>query len=141
MKHLGLSVNYWNLLFLIFQTSKNFAIYHYIKGEFTPLSQIFQPFLSFYFQCVSGYMCRLNLTMTFPPNFLNYATLNWLVDCFYWFTTTPTNKLVLDFKPHWSTKRKKNIMWDMVARKSSAKKASLKMSQNSHKNTCARVSL
>ena len=71
IENLELFVNYCNQLFLIFQVCENFAIYHYIKGEFTPLWQVFQFFLSLHFQCLSQYMCGHNLTMKFPPDFHN----------------------------------------------------------------------
>ena len=64
--------------------SKVAALYttHYTNGEFTPTFTIFQFFLFFYFQCLSGYMCGHNLTMKFPPDFHNYTALKWLVNSF-----------------------------------------------------------
>ena len=58
-------------------------------------------------ECLSGYMCRNNLTMKFPPDFHNYTGLNRLVNSFPWFTIAPPNELILGCKPHWSEKRKK----------------------------------
>ena len=106
------------------------------KRKFTPLWQDFQVFFFLHFQSVCQYICGHNLTMTFPPNFHNYTGLNELVNSFFWFTIAPPNKSILSCKPHWYSKRKKNIIWDVVAR-CSAKKDFLK---NSQRNTCAKVS-
>ena len=49
IENLELFDNYWNQVFLIFQVSENFAVYHYIKEEFTPLQQVFQFLIFFHF--------------------------------------------------------------------------------------------
>ena len=71
------------LLGSYFSVCENVAIYHYIKGEFPPLWQVFQFSLFFHlFQCLSQYMFGHNFTMKFPPDFHNYTGLNRLANSF-----------------------------------------------------------
>ena len=74
-------------------------------------------------ECLNGCMCGDNLTMKFPPYFQNYTGLKVLVTSLTQFTIVSLNKLILGCKPHWFTKRKKknNLMWEVVARRCSAK--------------------
>ena len=72
-------------------------------------------------ECLSGYMCGDNLKMKFPSDSHDYTGLNRLVNSFPWFTVATPNELILGWKPHWSAKRKKTNMWEMVARRCSAK--------------------
>ena len=64
--------------------------------------------------------------MKFPLDFHNYKELNKPVNSSSYFTIAPPNILILGYKPLWSAKRKKNIMWEVIARKCSAKVPSWK---------------
>ena len=75
-------------------------------------------------------MCGHNMTTKFPPDFHNYAELNWLVNFFLKFTIAQLNKLILGCKPRWSTKREKSIILEVVAKRCSAKKLSWKFHKN-----------
>ena len=93
------------------------------KTSSTRLQDIFKTSsrLFIHFHCLSQYMCGHNLIMKFPLDFYNYTGLNGLVNSFSLFTIAPPNKLILSCKPHWSAKRKNNIIWDVVVRCSAKK--------------------
>ena len=103
--------------FLFFKVCENFEIYHYIKGEFTPLWQVFQFFFFFSLQCLSRYMCGHNLTMKFPHDFHNCTGLNRLVNYCSYFTVAPPKKLILTWSLSDLQKEKNNIMWEVIARR------------------------
>ena len=72
-------------------------------------------------------MCDYNMTMKFLPEFHNHTVLDGLVSSFSQFTIALPNKLTLSCKPHYLEKGKKNnIMWEVVARRCSAKMFSTK---------------
>ena len=85
----------------------------------------------------NGYICCHNLTMKFPPDFHNYTGLYSL-----WIPSPNCSTKWIDLccKPHWPAKRKK---WRHVrsgCKEMFRKKAFLKISQNSQRNTCKVVS-
>ena len=84
---------------------------------FLPLLQLLE--------CLNGYMCGHNLIMKFPPDFHNYTGLNRFVNSFPEFTIAPFT--IADFRLSLICKKEKNnVMWEVVARRCSAKKLSYK---------------
>ena len=112
-------------------------IYHTLSSiSVFPFFQLLQLL-----ECLSGYMCGDNVTIKFPPDFHNYTGLNKFVNCVPWFTIATPNELILGWKPHWSAKRKENIMWEMVARRCSAKTFSKNFSKFTEKYLCDSIFL
>ena len=67
---------------------------------------------------------HIDILKEFGQSIYNYTGLNELLNFFSWFTIAPPNNLILGSKHHWSAKGEKSIMWEVVARRCSAKKLS-----------------